>query len=338
MTVLPVVLFTLAAIPPGQSPPSSSGLSFGADVEMVNLTVSVVDAKDRFVTGLGEPDFVVFEDGVPQQLRFFSREEDAVSLIIMIDMSSSMGPYLRAARLAATKFVRTLRPQDDAQLIEFHDRMNLLHDYSSDQESLVQSMRYKTRVSGSTALHNSLYVTLKELIREPRDVRRRRAVILLSDGEDTSSMVTDEQVLELARTAEVGIYGIMLSAAAKWRPGYPQARYLLSALSHESGGGVYFPVHLSDLENVYGRIAQELRCQYSLGYVSSNGKRDGKWRQILVAARQRGDVTLRHRLGYYARPNTSGARRQKRSAPAPPDAPAHPPAGTSGASAPITVP
>jgi Ca-activated chloride channel homolog len=328
MALLSVFVLAAAAATAAVDPkPGASGLSFGADVEMVNLTVSVVDQKERFVTGLDDKDFVVFEDGVPQQLSFFSREEDAVSLIIMIDMSSSMGPYLRAARLAATKFVRTLRPQDEAQLIEFSDRMNMLHDFSSDQEALVQSMRHRTRVFGSTALHNTLYVTLKEVIRQPRDIRRRRALILLSDGEDTSSMVTDEQVLELARTAEVGIYGIMLSAAAKWRPGYPQARYLLSALSHESGGGVYFPVHLSDLESVYGRIAQELRCQYNLGYVSANAKRDGKWRQILVASRQRGDVTLRHRLGYYARPNTSGVRRPiRRAAPPaegapPPDAP-----------------
>jgi Ca-activated chloride channel family protein len=131
----------------------------------------------------------------------------------------------------------------------------------------------------------------------------RRAVILLTDGEDTASLVSDEQVLELARKTEINIYAISLRpnrAQDRQRQAFSQAEYLLTALSRDTGGRVFFPNSLSELDSVYERIAEELRTQYSLGYVSSNRRKDGKWRRIVVRIPSRDELTVRHKLGYYA--------------------------------------
>ena len=126
---------------------------------------------------------------------------------------------------------------------------------------------------------------------------------MLTDGEDTSSLVSDEQVLELARKSEINIYAISLRPSrvqARERLSFSQAAHLLTALSRETGGQVYFPNSISELDAVYDRIAEELRTQYSVGYVSANSRRDGKWRRIVVRTPERDDLQIRHKLGYYA--------------------------------------
>jgi Ca-activated chloride channel family protein len=131
-------------------------------------------------------------------------------------------------------------------------------------------------------------------------------VVLLSDGEDTASLVSDEQVLDLARKVEINIFSISLRpnrSQDRSRLAFSQAEYVLTSLSRETGGHVYFPNSLSELDGVYDKIAEELRTQYSLGYVSSNRRRDGKWRRIVVRIPERTELVVRHKLGYYA-PNT----------------------------------
>ena len=164
--------------------------------------------------------------------------------------------------------------------------------------------RGRTEASGPTALHNALYVALKDLEKMKKAGElRRRAIVLLSDGEDTASLVNDEQVLELARKTEIAIYSISLRPSRvpeRNRQQFSQAVHLLTALSRETGGQVFFPNSLSELDTVYDRIAEELRTQYSLGYVSSNARRDGKWRRVVVRAPTREGLTIRHKIGYYA--------------------------------------
>jgi Ca-activated chloride channel family protein len=132
---------------------------------------------------------------------------------------------------------------------------------------------------------------------------RRRAIVLLSDGEDTASLVSDEQVLELAKKSEINIYAISLRpsrASDRQRQAFSQAEFLVNALTRETGGRAYFPASIGELDSVYERIAEELRTLYSVGYVSSNARRDGKWRRIVVRVPDREGVTIRHKLGYYA--------------------------------------
>jgi Ca-activated chloride channel family protein len=278
---------------------------FETGIEVINLNVSITDPRGQYVTGLTREDFAVFEDGVKQDLSIFAHENLPISMVLMVDTSASMDDKLPAARTAGKRFVRTLRAQDVAQVMQFNDRATVLQDFSADHAALEEAFDH-TEASGPTALHNALYVALKDLAKQkPTRELRRRALVLLSDGEDTASLVSDEQVLDLARKTEINIYAISLRAKAapdRNRLKFSQAAHLLTALTQDTGGQVHFPNSLSELEAVYDRIAEELRSQYSLGYVSSNKRADGKWRRIVVRVPARDDLRVRHKLGYYGVP------------------------------------
>jgi Ca-activated chloride channel homolog len=283
---------------------------FGTGIEVINLNVSVTDARGRYITDLTKNDFAVFEDGVRQELSIFNHEDIPISLVLMIDTSASMDEKLPTARAAAVRFVGTLRPQDNAQVMQFNDRTTILQDFVADHAALDSAIA-RTEAAGPTALHNALYVALKELEKQKTQALRRRAIVLLSDGEDTASLVSDDQVLDLARKTEINIYAISLRPrrmqdrnAVK----FSQAAHLLTALTQDTGGQVHFPNSLSELDAVYDRIAEELRTQYSLGYVSNNGRRDGKWRRIVVRIPAREDILVRHKLGYFAVATTTSSR------------------------------
>jgi Ca-activated chloride channel family protein len=281
---------------------------FGAGIEVININVSVTDARGRYITDLGKTDFSVFEDGVRQELSIFNHEDIPISLVVMLDTSASMDEKLPTARAAAIRFVGTLRPQDNAQIMQFNDRTTILQDFAADH-SLLEGAISRTEAAGPTALHNALYVALKELERQKTvGELRRRAIVLLSDGEDTASLVSDDQVLDLARKTEINIYAISLRPrrmSDRSQVKFSQAAHLLTALTTDTGGQVHFPNSLSELDAVYDRIAEELRTQYSLGYVSNNPRRDGKWRRIVVRIATREDLQVRHKLGYFALATTA---------------------------------
>jgi Ca-activated chloride channel family protein len=300
--VLAFVPLLAAAQAPSQRP-TPRPPTFEVGIEVINLNVSVTDPRNRYVTDLIEKDFAVFEDGVKQELTLFSHENLPISLVLMVDCSASMDEKLRVAQDAAVGFVKTLTAQDLAQVVQFNDRRTVLQDFTSDHRLLEEAIRH-TEASGPTALHNALYVSLKELDKQKsgRELRRR-AIVLLSDGEDTASLVTDDQVMELARKTEIAIYSISLRpghSQDRNRLAFSQAEHLLTSLSQETGGQVHFPNSLSELDSVYARVAEELRTQYTLGYVSSNKRRDGKWRRIVVRIPERDDLQIRHKIGYYA--------------------------------------
>jgi Ca-activated chloride channel family protein len=303
--VFAAVLLGVSVVTQAQAPTQTPKPppTFGVGIEVINLNVSVTDAQNRYMTDLVEKDFAVFEDGIRQELSLFTHENLPISLALLIDTSASMEEKLPVAQAAAVRFAKTLRPQDLAQVVQFNDRITVLQDYTADQTSLEGAIR-RTQASGPTALYNALYVTLKDLgSRKSVGELRRRAIVLLSDGEDTASLVNDEQVLELARQAEINIYAVSLRPsrpADRDRLAFSQAVYVLTALARDTGGQVHFPASLSELDAVYDRIAEELRTQYSLGFISSNKHRDGKWRRIVVRVPEREDLQIRHKLGYYA--------------------------------------
>jgi Ca-activated chloride channel homolog len=309
MKTRPAVVVVLALVPllvAAQAPPprpTPRPPTFEVGIEVINLNVSITDARNRYVTDLIEKNFAVFEDGVKQELMLFSHENLPISLVLMMDCSASMDEKLKAAQDAAVGFVKTLAAKDLAQVVQFNDRRTVLQDFTADQTLLEQAIR-RTEASGPTALHNALYVSLKELDKQKsgRELRRR-AIVLLSDGEDTASLVSDDQVMELARKSEIAIYSISLRPSRSQdrnRLAFSQAEHLLTTLSQETGGQVHFPNSLSELDSVYARVAEELRTQYTLGYVSSNKRRDGKWRRIVVRIPERDDLQIRHKIGYYA--------------------------------------
>lgn len=296
-----LVLALLAGSPAGQA--GQPGLVFQAGVELINLNVCVMDGRNRYITDLAEADFTVLEDGVQQQVSLFTRRRLDVSLVVMIDTSASMQQKLPVVREAALRLVNALGPGDTAEIIQFNDRTSVLQGFTTDRAALEQAIG-GTQASGATALYTALYVALKDLAQEKKaGVLRRYAIALLSDGQDTASRVSDEQVLELARKNEVVIYSIRprsddISVASAKERG--EADYFLSVLGRDTGGQAFFPDSLGQLNGVYDRIAEELRSEYSLGYVSSNASRDGRWRRIGILTPGRGGLQVRHRPGYFA--------------------------------------
>jgi Ca-activated chloride channel family protein len=288
------------------APKQSRVAIFKTGVDVVNLAVTVTDPRGRFITDLGEHDFEVLEEGVRQPLTIFTREDLPVSLAILIDTSASMEAKLGQAQTAAIRFVKALTPEDEAQVIQFNQRAELAQDFTSDQAQLEAAIR-GTHAAGDTALYTALYVALKDLDRRHRDGElRRRAVVVLTDGEDTASSITDEQVLDLAKRTGIGVYGVGLvgSEAAYARPLNPdQSTFFFSALGRATGGQAYFLKTVSQLDGVYDRVARELRSQYAMGYVSSNPARDGRWRQVVVRTPARLNLDIRHKLGYFAPKN-----------------------------------
>ncbi len=304
---LAALALIVATVPGGQAPARAQAQppTFGTGIEIINLSLSVTDARGNFVTDLGEKDFAVFEDGIRQELSLFTHESLPISMALLIDCSASMGEEgkLTKAQTAAIRFTKVLRPQDVAEVVQFNNRTTTLQDFTNDHAALEAAIM-KTEASEATALHNALYVSLKELMKDKKAAElRRRAIVLLSDGDDTASLVSDDQVLELARKSEINIYAIGLRdshPAPGKAPEFSKAEYLLTALARETGGHAYFPNSIGEIDSVYDRIAEELRTLYSVGYVSSNARRDGKWRRIVVRVPDRDGVTVRHKLGYYA--------------------------------------
>lgn len=286
----------------GQPPQDQSQQVFRTGVDIVSLNVTVVDAQNRYITDLGQAEFSVFEDGARQDVTFYTRINQPIALSLLIDSSASMERRMDIAQEAAIGFARRLRPQDLAQVVDFDSRVEIAQDFTNDAATLERAIR-STLAGGSTSLYNALYISLKELAKikaTTSDDVRRQAIVLLSDGEDTSSLVGFEEVLELAKRSETAIYAIGLqprdAAAAR---GFREAEYVLRQLSQETGGRGIFVQRPEELAGIYGQIADELSSQYTLGYVSKNPRRDGAWRRLVVQIARPG-LTARTKRGYYA--------------------------------------
>jgi Ca-activated chloride channel family protein len=289
--------------PPAQSSKDPQA-PFRAGVDLVSLNVTVADSATHYVTDLAAEDFSVFEDGVKQDVTFFNKSNLPIALSLLLDTSASMETKLPTAQEAAIGFARRLRPQDLAEVVDFDNRVNVLQAFTNSAPDLEQAIR-KTSAGGSTSLYNAIYIALKDLkkvVAKNVEEIRRQAIIVLSDGEDTSSLLPFEEVLDLAKRSETAIYSIGLrsnEALSSSTKGFKEAEFVLRQFSQETGGRAFFPNQLSDLNNVYGQIADELSSQYTVGYTSRNGKRDGSWRRVIVRV-NRPNLTARTKQGYFA--------------------------------------
>jgi Ca-activated chloride channel homolog len=289
------------APPAGAAGPVQQRPSFRTGVELVSLNVTVTEPSGRYVTDLSPEQFSIFEDGVKQDVTFFSRANLPIALALLLDTSASMEDRMATAQEAAAGFARRLRPQDLGELIDFDREVKVLQGFTSDRDALEQAIR-RTTAGGSTSLYNAVYISLKELKKtratSEEDIRRQ-ALVVLSDGEDTSSLVTYDQVLDLAKRSETVIYSIGLRTQEEMlSKAFKEADFVLRQLAQETGGRVFFPARLEDLSGAYTLIADELANQYSLGYLSKNTKRDGAWRRIAVRVTREG-VTARTKQGYF---------------------------------------
>jgi Ca-activated chloride channel family protein len=277
--------------------------AFRAGVELVSLNVTVTDGTGRYVTNLEQEDFNVFEDGMKQEVTFFNKTNLPIALALMIDTSASMDAKLPTAQEAAVGFVRKLRMQDVAEIIDFDSRVTIAAPFTSDANELEQAIR-KTSAGGSTSLYNAIYIALKDLkklVAKNVEEIRRRAIVVLSDGEDTSSLLPFEEVLDLAKRSETAIYTIGLRSgdSSTESKGFREAEFALRQFAQETGGRAFFPNQALELAKVYGQISDELSSQYTVGYTSRNPRRDGAWRRIVVRVNGQ-QVTARTKQGYFA--------------------------------------
>jgi Ca-activated chloride channel family protein len=275
---------------------------FRSGVAVVTLNVTVSDTQQHFITDLEQGDFTVLEDGVKQELLYFSKSHLPMALSLLIDTSASMEERLLVAQEAAVGFAQRVRPQDLAQVVDFDSRVLVAQTFTNDKAALEKAIR-GTSSGGSTSLYNAVYIALKDLAKvkasSAEDVRRQ-AIVLLSDGEDTTSLVSFEEVMELAKRSETVIYTIGLQprepSALK---GFREAEFVLRQFAQETGGRSFFVQKAEELTGVYGQISDELSSQYTMGYAPKNVRRDGAWRRVMVQV-ARGNTTVRTKRGYYA--------------------------------------
>ena len=300
--------------PPQSTPPQSNPSSqpplprqptpFKAGVELVSLNVTAVDGGQRYVTDLQAGDFDVFEDGAKQEVTFFNRSNLPIALALLLDTSASMESKLPTAQEAAIGFAKKLRQQDLAEVVDFDSRVVILQGFTNKIPDLEQAIRH-TSAGGSTSMYNAIYIALKDLkkiVASNVDEIRRQAIVVLSDGEDTSSLLPFEEVLDLAKRSQTAIYCIGIRSndgTSVANKGFKEAEFVLRQLAQETGGRAFFPAQITDLTNVYGQIADELSSQYTLGYTSRNSRRDGSWRRVVVRVSRPG-VSARTKLGYFA--------------------------------------
>ena len=303
-----VLLSTLVIIFDGtlsaQQPQDQPTPAFRAGVDVVSLNVTVSDLDGRFVTNLDQTNFQVYEDGVQQNVTFFTKTQLPIALAMLIDTSASMDENMAIAQEAAIGFSQRLRPEDLAEIVDFDSRVNILQTFTNDAVELEQAIQ-QTSAGGSTALYNAIYISLRELSKAPlrRADVRREAIIVLSDGEDTSSLVTFDEVLEQAKRSETAIYSIGLqSDDSRSRVGFREADFVLRQLAQETGGRAFFPNEVDELPKIYQDISDELSSQYSVGYISGNPLRNGQWRRIVVRV-DRESIEARAKQGYYASKN-----------------------------------
>lgn len=306
-----LVAITGAQVPDSQTQavPAAPSVVFKTGIDLVALNVTVTDLQNKYVGNLTKSDFAIFEDGIQQDVSFFGVADVPLDLAILIDSSASMREQMPLVHTAAIGFARTLRPGDRGIVIGFNDRVSVLQDLTDEHDLLETAIR-QTGAQGGTALNNAVYVALKELARRARHGAnaRRQAVAVLSDGEDTTSLLGFDEVVDLARRSGITVYTICMTAAhtvrrasaVSGRRYFSQAEYGMKTLAQETGGRPFFPLQVTELPAVYGAIADELASQYALGFTPKNIRRDGAFRRLIVRILSRPDARTRTRTGYIA--------------------------------------
>ena len=270
-----------------------------AEVTRVNMLFTVTDRRGRFVTDLNKADFQVFESKKAQDILEFTSETDLpLRLAILIDTSNSIRDRFRFQQEAATNFINSvMREQDKAVVVSFDAAAEVVADLTSDTNKLENAVR-SLRPGGGTALYDAIYFACKDkLMRDQPLYKFRRAMVILSDGEDNESRYSREQALEMAQRADTVVYTISTNISHIETDGDKVMRYL----AEQTGGVAFFPFQAKDLNQSFENIANELRHQYNLFYRPEPLKTDGLYHPVEIKVRGRRDLIVRARKGYYAR-------------------------------------
>lgn len=302
-----VLLLILSGSPAGRAagqtqPGEQPIVRFNANSTLVLIPATVADPLNRFVLGLQQKDFHLFEDGDEQKIVSFSGEDSPLSVGVVFDISGSMDDKLRISRQAATQFLKTMNPQDEAFLIEFGDKAGLTVGFTSQVEE-IQDKLASVAPGGLTAMLDAAEMALREMKKAKNP---RKAILIISDGGDNNSRYSARQIQALVREADVQIYAMGVFepsfslGLAKEEVSGPR---LLSELAEQTGGRAFTASDPHDLPSVAARIGIELRNQYVLAYSPKNQNKDGTYRKVEVKVT--GPVGIpslkvHWRLGYYA--------------------------------------
>jgi Ca-activated chloride channel homolog len=279
---------------------------FNIDTDLVLLDVTVIDQNNTPVMNLKKEDFSVYEDKVKQTIDNVSREEVPVSFGLVIDTSGSMRTKLQTVSDASVSLIKQMRGDDEAFVSSFKAEPELVQDFTADRRELEDAIS-ELYTSGGTALLDAIIATADYA--QEKGKRRRKALVIISDGLEKNSSVKEKEVMEAIKEDEVQVYLVgfideeMEEKSLFGKSPAKKAKELLSRIADDSGGRAYFPKDISEIPAIAAQIAKDLRTQYVVSYYPSNDKRDGTFRNIQVGVNSQGSRKLiaRTRRGYYAR-------------------------------------
>jgi len=292
---------------PGGDPSSQNNRTLKIDVDLVVVTATVTTDKNQYLTGLERENFQIWEDRAEQEIAYFSTEDVPMSVGIIFDMSGSMKDKLETARNAYSTFLRGGNKGDEYFLVEFSDRPRVASNFTSDITKLQNKLMFE-QAKGMTALYDAVYLGL-DTLKEANNPKK--ALLLITDGEDNKSRYHFSDVKEFVKEKDVEIYSIGIvddwnSQLSLGRTG----RALIEELSELTGGKAFFPSSINELEDICEKIAVELKNQYVIGYHSTNKAKDGKWRKLRVKVTPpKGtevSLNVRHKTGYYGPTGAAG--------------------------------
>lgn len=269
---------------------------FSTETRLVQLSVTVTDSAGQVLTTLPQSAFQVFENGVPQQIRIFKREDVPVSLGLIIDNSGSMHDKRAAVESAALTLVRDSNKQDEVFVVNFNDDVNLDTDFTNDIAAMERGLK-KIDSRGGTAMRDAIRMSVGHLADQGK--RDKKAVLVVTDGNDNASITALDALVRVAQQDEVTVYAIGLLTQENPKEA-AKAKKALDELVASTGGEVFYPAELSDVERIAHKVAYDIRHQYTIGYTPTNPALDGTYRAIKVTVDAPGRPVARTRSGYYA--------------------------------------
>jgi Ca-activated chloride channel family protein len=286
---------------PPEQPTQRPDRAIQLNVELALVNITVTDPYNRLVTGLEKENFRAFEDGVEQEIVYFSGEDVPVSIGVIFDMSGSMSNKLDKARQAAVQFFRTANPRDEFFMVSFNDRAEMISPFTSSVEEIQNRMMY-TSAGGRTALFDGIYLGLSQM----RGARNsKRALLVVSDGGDNHSRYSESDVRNFLKEADCQLYAIGVYDSNDMGRSREE-RYgptLLAELAEMTGGRAFPVSRLNDLPDIATKIGRELRNQYVVGYRPSDTRHNGAWRRIRIRLdlpRGLPPLNVFAKTGYYA--------------------------------------
>ncbi len=271
-----------------------------AGTNLVTLNVTVTDQYGRYVTGLSKQHFEIYDDKVPQKIEFFSSDDAPVSMGIIFDVSGSMKGRIDRSHAALKRFFDVGHDRDEYFLVSFNTGARLVQDFTGDAGKIANSLLVM-EPKGQTALYDAAYIGV-EKVRRGR--HSRKAILLISDGQDNNSRYSFKELKQLVKESDVQIYAIGITNVFSGRDLDIDGQVILEEITRLTGGRAFFPNNDAELSEVISRIGLELRHQYSIGYEPTGVAADGKWHKLKVrlnAPKGMPSLTVRTREGYYAR-------------------------------------